>query len=119
MTIKNPSSTKKYSEINSIALTCKAVRFGSQHDEDAFFEWIHKIQCIDSFSGAGRELYLTIACIDLRDHDLRDLLALFNRYKIDMSQLKIFLNKSNNEWFYGRKKAYWYKKVFGSDKKSS
>lgn len=48
------------------------------------------------------------------DDDLRELLALFYRYKIkNMQQLQIFLNNDNKTWFYENKKTFWHKKVFG------
>jgi hypothetical protein len=54
----------------------------------------------------------------LADNDLRELLALFHRYKIkNMSQLKVFLNETNRPWFYENKKSYWHKKVFGEKEK--
>ena len=93
-------------------LICKNVKFHSRKDEDALFEWIKKIDCIDNISGAGDELYLHIASNELHDHDLRDLLALFYRYKIDMKQLKVFMNEDNKKWFYGKPKSYWHKRVF-------
>lgn len=94
-------------------LECKRVTFYSYKDEDAFFEWIKKIDIIDNFWGEGDTLYLDTACIDLGDEHLRDLIALFYRYNIRMSQLKRFMNKSNEEWFCDSK-AFWYKKVFGT-----
>ncbi len=93
-------------------LICKSVRFYANKDEDAFFEWIKKIECIENTSAKGRELYLHLSCNNLHEYDLRDLLALFYRYKIDMKQLKVFLNKNNKSWFYDNKKAYWHKRVF-------
>ena len=102
---------------NDIILVCDSVRFYSRKDEDAFFEWIKKIDCIENTSGAGKELYLHVVTDDLHDYDLRELLALLYRYKIDMKQLQIFLNKANKEWFYDNKK-YWYKRVFGIGKKN-
>lgn len=95
-------------------LVCKKVKFYSPHDEDAFFEWIKKIDCIDNISAARDELYLHIASRKLHDHDLDDLLGLFYRYKVDMKQLARFLNDENQVWFFENKKAYWHKKVFGS-----
>lgn len=95
-------------------LICKSVIFYAPKDEDAFFEWIKKISCVGSFSGIKDELYLYISSTTLEDEDLNDLLALFYRYKIDMKQLKKFLNEHNKKWFYENKKAYWHKKVFGS-----
>jgi len=44
---------------------------------------------------------------------MRELLALFYRYKIDMKQLQIFLNKNNKQWFQDNTKAYWHRRVFG------
>src|SRR3989338_2643526 len=94
-------------------LICKSVIFYASKDEDAFFEWIKKIACVGSFSGVKDELYLYISSTILEDENLNDLLALFYRYKIDMKQLKRFLNEHNKGWFYENKKAYWHKKVFG------
>lgn len=107
---------EKMDQLNNV-LMCKSTKYYSRKDEDAFFEWIKKIDCIDNVTGAGDELYLHIACDDLHDHDLRDLLALFYRYNLDMKQLQRFLNKNNKRWFYDNKKAYWYKRVFGMSKK--
>jgi len=95
-------------------LICKGVEFCSLKDEDAFFEWIKKLSCIDKFHGRGDELYLYISSNALNDEDLMELLALFYRYKVNMKQLKIFLNKKNEKWFYEDVKAYWHKKVFGA-----
>ena len=105
--------------MNSNILTCKQVTFYSPKDEDAFFEWIKKIDCIDEFTAAHDELYLHIACCDLHDQDLRELIALLYRYKIDMTQLAVFLNDSNRSWFYDNKISFWHEKVFGAKKASS
>jgi hypothetical protein len=94
-------------------LICKGVRFYASKDEDAFFDWIKKIDCIEKTSAAGRELYLHICADDIHDYDLRDLIGLFYRYKIDMKQLKRFLTQDNKKWFFDNKKAFWHKKVFG------
>jgi hypothetical protein len=93
-------------------LICKSVKFYCRKDEDAFFEWIKKIDCIDKTSGLGKELYLYIAADDIHDHDLDDLIGLFYRYKINMQQLSRFLTDDNKKWFYDNKKAFWHKKVF-------
>lgn len=101
-----------------VILVCNQIWYYSRKDEDAFFEWIKKIECIEEISGTGTELYLHIATDDLHDYDLRELLALFYRYKIDMKQLHIFLNKNNKSWFCDNKKAYWHRRVFGVSKKN-
>lgn len=98
---------------NGIDLVCKSVTFHARKDEDAFFEWIQKIGCINNFSGAGRELYLHIPTTDLDNTDLKDLIGLLYRYNIDMKQLKVFVNDKNKNWFCDNKNAYWHRKVFG------
>ena len=94
-------------------LLCKGVTFYCLKDEAAFFEWIKKIDCIEKTSAAGDELYLHLKSDSIDDNDLDDLIGLFYRYKIDMKQLKQFLNDKNKEWFCDNKKAFWYRQVFG------
>ena len=96
-----------------IQLICKEVKFYALKDEDAFFEWLTKINCITNISAIGDALYLDLPYVIL-DDDLRDILALFYRYKIDMQQLKVFLNDTNQSWFYKGTKGYWYDNVFGN-----
>lgn len=104
---------KKMKNKNEIVLLCKGVRFFCLKDEDAFFEWIKKIDCIKEISAAGDELYLHITSKEISDLDLDDLIGLFHRYNVDMKQLKQFLNDKNKEWFFDNKIAFWHKKVFG------
>jgi hypothetical protein len=98
-------------------LTCKRVIFYSHKDEDTFFEWIKKIPSITHFEGARDELYLDMVSNIISDEDLKDLIALFYRYKIDMKQLCMFLNVNNKQWFYENKKTFWHNKIFGSSHK--
>lgn len=96
-------------------LIWKKPKFYSKLDQDAFLEWSKKIECIEAIKNAEQSIYLYIACKELHDHDLRDLLALFYRYKISMKQLRRYLTKQNKYWFYDNKIAYWHKKVFGKE----
>lgn len=96
-----------------IILLCKRVIYFSPTDEEFFFEWITSIKSIIKVDGIRDELYLHIKNRSISDKDLRELLALFYRYKVDMKQLKVFLNPKNKEWFYGSPKGYWYRRVFG------
>ena len=92
---------------NPITLICKAVTYYSSFDEDLFFEWLKKIKSITKYDGKLDELYFYVASAAISDDDLRELLALFYRYKIkNMEQLKLFLNETNRHWFYERKQAY-------------
>lgn len=76
-------------------LTCKRITFYSRLDEDMFFNWIKTIQCIEKFEGARDELYLDLVNRELDYDDMKDLIALFRRYKIKMDQLEKFVNEKN------------------------
>lgn len=95
------SDTKYY-------ITCKSVFFYSVNDEAMFFDWIKRIGCIKSFEGARDELYLDLVDRELTYDDIKDLIALLYRYKIDMKQLAA-LRAPNNE----RAFIPWEKQIFG------
>ena len=94
-----------------VKLVCKQTRFYSLKDENAFFEWIKKIKDIKYIDAVGDELHLYLSST-ISDDGLRDILALFFRYKINMKQLSKFLNIHNKSWFYDGEKGYWYDNVF-------
>jgi hypothetical protein len=96
---------------DAVELIAKATTFLSQLDETAFFEWLSKISCVSKFTGQDDILYIQITRSKVDQSSLRDLLALFYRYKIDMKQLAIFDRAEFSEWF-RRKEAYWHDQVF-------
>ncbi len=95
-----------------IKLECKKVVFYSELDELSFFERVNKLQCIKSYEGINYSIFLHVKTKTVSDNCLRELISLFHRYKIEMSQLSQFLNEKNKNWFKDNQKAYWYKKVF-------
>ena len=80
-------------------LTCKSVYFYSPHDEAAFFQWINNIKCIEKFEAARDELYLDLVDRELDYHDIKELIALLFRYKINMKQLAPLINEKNKGAF--------------------
>jgi len=99
--------------MEEIKLVCKRVDFYSDFDEDAFFEWLKKISCISKIEGFGEELCINVDRNKFTEMDLREMLALFYRYDIDMKQLEIFLSDENKPWFFDNKGSFWYDKVWG------
>lgn len=93
---------------NKQYLVCRKVGYYSNFDEDAFFEWIKKIKCIEKFEGAGYELYLDLYDRELSSEDIHEIAALFLRYKINMKQLAEFLTENNKDAF-----GYYKKEIFG------
>jgi hypothetical protein len=100
-----------------IKLICKKVKFYSQNDESAFFEWIAKIRVIKKWEGVGDEIHIYLQKTIVSKTAIRDLTALLYRYKIDMSQLQQIVNDKNITFFKDPKK-YWYTKIFGKMKYS-
>ncbi len=98
-------------ENNIIVLHAESVIYLSQFDEDAFFEWLNKIKCINRYDGEGGFLRIYIIKSLVDDYSLRELLAVFYRYRIDMKQLAGFVTEKNKKWFCVPTK-YWFSMVF-------
>ena len=88
-----------------IILECKRVKFYTRYDEDVFFEWLKKIKCIKNVVGMRDKILLTVD-EQLSNSAVMDLIGLFRRYKINMKQLDIFYNSSNQELLDGYKKSF-------------
>jgi hypothetical protein len=102
-------------------LACKRVHYFSQGDEAVFFDWIGRMSCVTKFEGSGDMLYLRVRGSRISDHNLRELLALFYRYRMNMKQLAQFESPRNRTWF-SRPGMYWLARVWGGEgpaKKSS
>ena len=82
-----------------ITLVCTPLRFYTHNDEALCFEWIRKIKSIKKYHGAGRALYLSVDSNNIPNKDLLDLMGLFDRYKFDSIQLKVFINAKNKGLF--------------------
>jgi hypothetical protein len=87
------------------------IRFASVQDEAAFFGWLQKLPCVSGVQGKGDTLHIRVVSSKVDETALRELLALFNRYSIDMKQLLVFDKEEFSHWLHD-KQAYWYKSVF-------
>jgi hypothetical protein len=94
----------------AVVLVAKAVRFGSSFDEAAFFSWLKKIEGI-IYKGVGDELQIEVNFDNFSENSLRELIAIFSRYNIDMGQLRVLVDDSNRRWVVNPH-AYWYKSMF-------
>lgn len=82
-----------------VILICTPLKFYTKNDEDLCFEWIKKIKCIKKFKGMVRELHLFVSSKKIQNEELLDFIGLFDRYKFDSAQLKIFMNEENKHLF--------------------
>lgn len=74
-----------------VTIEATRVWYYSKHDESAFFEWLDKLQCVASYEGQGDTLYINIQKKKVDESCLRELLALFYRYNVDLSQLRVLV----------------------------
>lgn len=93
-------------------LICERVRFYSPEDEAAFFGWIERIACVSRVEGRGDQIILHLPTRRVSAIGLRELIALFARYSVDLRQLAEFETSQNREWF-RHSAAFWHKRVFG------
>ena len=92
-------------------LVATDVTYYHPNDEAAFFEWLDRMEFVDSYRGELRDLFISLNRRPRKD-DLREILAFFFRYEIDMSQLAQFETKANRSWLRDPQK-YWHHKMFG------
>ena len=94
-------------------LNCKRVLFYSHADEAAFFHFAESIKAVQKVEGVRDSIVLHVSSRPSQQ-SLRDLIALFQRYRIPgMAQLAPFLSETNRVWFTDPKKI-WHRKIFGS-----
>jgi hypothetical protein len=88
------------------------VRFYHMNDERAFFEWLGRIPCVERYAGEGQRGLVVYLRHAPRKNELQEILALCQRYSVDMRQMAKFETARNRHWFCNPQ-AYWYHAVFG------
>jgi len=99
------------SDTNKFELQATAVKYYSKLDEAAFFGWLDKIECVTEYFGRGRILYIQVDKSRVDESSLIELLALFYRYGVEMSQIMDIRLPEFDEWL-NDEKAFWYEGVF-------
>lgn len=95
----------------AISLFARRLRFLSASDEAAFFHWLKRLKDFASARGEGDTIVIEVTQDQLDDDQLRELIALFFRYRIDMRQLSTFENSANKTWLRA-KRAYWHQAMY-------
>lgn len=81
------------------------------NDEKSFFDWLDMMACVSTYAGRGDTLYITVESAAVDEEALRDLLALFHRYGVDLAQLQVFDTDRFTSWFRDPA-SYWFSGVF-------
>ena len=79
-------------------LIAKGPTYFSQGDEDAFFGWLTSISCVETVEGHLRNLHITEKRPP-RKLELRELIALFSRYRMSLKPLASLKTTRNAAWF--------------------
>ena len=93
-----------------VYLDCSGITYYSPLDEKHLFEWAREIPCVVGWE----QDTLVVKSKRISEASLRDLLAMFWRYKIPMEQLAQFKNTANESWF-AAPIMYWHSAVFSSN----
>jgi len=94
-----------------LVLSAKRVWHYSECDEAAFFEWLDKLPCVKRYEGELDVLSIYVDEAKVDESALRELLALFRRYAVEMKQLRVFDRREFAAWFRDPR-AYWHAAVF-------
>lgn len=97
--------------MNKIKLECRSVTFYSEEDELCFFKWIESTKCIERFEGIDISIFITLKRDKISPRNLDDLLALFYRYKVNLSQLLPFVKQYDRCWIIRKRRRYWYRRM--------
>ncbi|MBF6167271.1 hypothetical protein IU486_21310 [Streptomyces gardneri] len=96
---------------STVVLEATDVWYHSRGDEAAFFEWLNSIPSVRSYGGRLSTLEIVVET-PVDDGSLRELLALFYRYRIGLAQLRQLDNSQIGHWFRDPQKR-WHRDVFG------
>ena len=97
--------------VKPVTLIANRVRYFHEKDEALFFVWLDRMDVVSGYEGHHDGLHIRLARHP-NDNDLRELIALHQRYAIDMRQLAAFRAPENEDWFTAPV-MYWHEAVFG------
>lgn len=72
--------------------------FFSDEDEAFFFRWLDKIKCVKKYEGRSHTLCIEVDSTLISENELREMVALFLRYDVDMKQLSVFKQSKFSRW---------------------
>jgi hypothetical protein len=94
-----------------LKLEIECLRFYSRLDEDAFFSRLSKTSGVVSVEGFLRTINVSVDPSAVDEDGMRELISLFQRYGIDMHQLRELETKEFSTWMRNRS-AYWFKSMY-------
>lgn len=92
-------------------LLTKLPTFFSDIDEESLFNWLTRLEAVRETRGEGRFLRIQVATEQLEEDSLRELIALFKRFDLDMTELQKLDLPPFSAWF-RNPNTYWHDQVF-------
>lgn len=81
----------------SLQIVASSVRYYTELDERAFFEWLDRMPFVSDYYGVVRDLFIDLNRIPTYD-DLWEIIGFCRRYGIDLNQLEKFVTDDNRGW---------------------
>lgn len=97
----------------TVTLVVNGPTYFSSGDEGVFFGWLNRISCVERVRGKADALHVLLKPAPVSEADLRELISLFHRYRLNTSALAQLLTTENASWFRDDHTAYWHDGVFG------
>jgi hypothetical protein len=94
-----------------VTLTILEGLYYSQHDENVFYKWLKRVRSVVRLHGESDKLFIEVRADKFDQKDLREMLALFRRYNIDLTALANLEHDTNRPWLCDESK-WWYPLVF-------
>jgi hypothetical protein len=82
---------------HNLQIVATSVRYYSQLDERAFFEWLDRMPFVSGYNGVARDLFIALTRIPTYE-DLWEIIGFCRRYGVDMKQLEKFVTDENRRW---------------------
>lgn len=91
-------------------LVAASVSYRTSNDERAFLDWLYRIEGVDRVQSAGGDVRVHVRR-DIDEPALRDLVALFFRYGVDLTQIPKVFSVDAHAWLLDRS-GYWFGAMF-------
>jgi hypothetical protein len=88
--------------------------FYSRGDERRFFQGLSEIDCIKNVQGVGRGLVFDINLNRFSKEKVFEFVALFWRYQIDLTPLKLLAEKNKKFAWLSEAQFYWHARMYAS-----
>jgi hypothetical protein len=80
-----------------LQIIATGVRYYTNLDERAFFEWLDRMPFVSGYHGVVRDLFIDLNRTPTCD-DLWEIIGFCRRYGVDLNQLEKFVTDENRGW---------------------